>query len=1003
MAKGHFQQVNKFDGMFVVWTAGLLAVFSIAQGKTYAKPRQLQSQYKCTEGFSLKSSLCVKTVTSPLEQTCEEGRLEGGNCVSLFNVIRDCPAGFSLYNSETCVSVDDVVATADCPENYVLEGVQCVRRSDRVLECPPGSVPTREQGRDNNCVTVYSANERCSSGYHQVGTGIGRRFFQNGFFQGYCEKIECLDVNQECPPGSVLKNSGCESVKRVDPVCPSGTKAKDGQCLQSYKAEFRCPEGFEIENPTSFKKDHTHPVCKKTETAEVHIKCADGFSLNADKKCVKYISIPLGCTAGMHEDPSTPDRCVASRPATVHCPEGYVVEQNEAGSPMCRQTSRIAAAVICEGGFELENGRCVKVEPAPMVCPQAATVDDAGNCILEKATSYRGSGDFNLVNQTECTKTDTVEAEATCYNDFVLAEQGNYCKKREVCDPVPVCEKGYREGDSCVVYHQVESVYACPDGFEKEEVMRGLLVPRCVQAVMKDCSTVEYVWECRDMPPCFEKECPPPPPELGQGGARALTGFFRKPQTEDGKICEKVAVSAQKHCEDFLHADPIPVCPAGAVAQGKRCMMKKNVAPTLQCPEGELDEDKKECFKVWKKPAVYTCPEGYEKDKLNQHKRYVGLNTVEMCQRTISQTSERFCAGEGWTMHDETHCHKEVPRVCEYNQCERRVAVLADFQCPEGFHLYGVEDEVHDCRRDEEHTPTYACDGEGEVLEGQVCRRYADKECQSGLSARNKCERKVCGQVTKECEEGFDLATSTHNHTLGASDDTHSHGRFGPHSHVEQCRRYVQRPPDYFCSKTQAVVNGEMCEEYVDKCCPNGKCTVISTTAVKRTCPSGYTKQLIGYDSRSFSFFGLTEVGRFGRKDNRSNQSIQEKCVKIDKKELEYYCPTGELTEYNRCLEYVNKECPDGDCERLEVRRPTFHCEDGFTLNEKRGVALCRAVHTHNPALSCPMGEIDESRKVCRKTTPAKYTCLGDGAETAGQCVTKVVEDAEVVYYETSE
>eukprot|EP00921_Rhytidocystis_pertsovi_P001442 GHVQ01002447.1.p1 GENE.GHVQ01002447.1~~GHVQ01002447.1.p1 ORF type:complete len:1074 (+),score=239.77 GHVQ01002447.1:711-3932(+) len=902
----------------------------VAEGKEGFRGAR-DNSVSCRDGYIMEETVCVKTLMEIPKAICKTGVLEGSSCVEYYSAHKECRNGFKL-DGNRCSKLEQTLPKASCPVGYDLEGLLC--KTSKTIEpaCPQGTVELSDGSE--TCAAYKSASKRCREGYtptgryHKVDEGVSQ-----------CIKTESVMAVEGCTKGYSLKSGGgmCELVTTLTPLCPNGSKENgNGRCLIEKAAAMKCPPEYQM-TTKEIKDGEVQKLCAKEVFEEVVKSCEDGYTLSADKRlCEKSVPVAPVCSQ-LQMETKDGSRCAVYNRAEVFCEEAdYTLRRGNTAAAerdsVCEKTVRLAASVVCSSDdYELRDSNCVKTIPAPMVCPaDTKETDGGGVCESKVAAMAKCSEGYTMQlkgGEKMCVKVDSIEAKAACTKDFVLSTNGVFCQKRKECEPELVCKKGAREGNRCVVYTPVPSL-SCPDGFAPNN-------NSCTKTVQRDCSYVEYKSECRDISPCYTKDCEEKQkaaaasstdhafsPSVASISERRLgrIGQYIRAQTftpsgadTAKKICEKVSVKREKMCDKLVFAEA--TCPVGSkMHKGSGCMKADYYDREIECPEGQFDSTTNRCVKTWMKPAVFSCPDGFsaehqdmstnnkhhrrpllglfhqDDEPQNDKKKPVSSSSPFTCVRATSVGASYHCEDKDRILEPITHlCSKTLPKVCQGGQCTRQVAVLADMQCPSGFVLspHPEDSRVSNCLKIETTTAAYKCKTPKVLTAENMCAEYTPKQCPGG----GKCEKTVWSPVKVACGEGLNLleAVTSHSHRRkrlfaspsagGEFSGSHAHGSSTDAAHYHgpesMCVKVVFEPIKYVCSKGEQ--KGDKCVKLVDKRC-NGKdglCTKTLSKNVSFSCPDSYVR-VSTYDSNSNSAplvsYGRSRTGGFALTDKKQKK-----------------------------------------------------------------------------------------------------------------------------------
>eukprot|EP00922_Rhytidocystis_sp_ex-Travisia-forbesii_P024204 GHVS01035560.1.p1 GENE.GHVS01035560.1~~GHVS01035560.1.p1 ORF type:complete len:913 (-),score=130.78 GHVS01035560.1:333-3071(-) len=880
---------------------------------------------QCPNGSTMEGTFCIRTIAEKPKAVCPSGSLHDGDCIHYSSPMKECPLDYER-KGDKCFKFEQMVPTTSCAPGYTLDCNRCVAHKRLEPQCPKGSVV---MGGDK-CAVYQNAMRKCPDGFTKSGG------YHKGDVGAKCVKQIALSPRETCCKGYSMKEGGggCEFVKVVSPVCPNGSKDEGGMCKIQEEAELRCKDDYIMLRATK--------ECMRMITQIPGVSCQDGYVLNG-RVCEKTLKVPAECAGGLEE--LADGRCASYVNAKEMCAEGFTLSYSS-GKAECTKAVRVAAVMVCGEGYEVKDSRCVRTVASPMVCPEGSRFTGSVCEVMYTADAHCHDG-FEMTGSQDkkCYRVDRIEAEAVCTNGFVVSD--GMCEKRKVCKPVFVCKKGARAGQKCVEHEFVDPHHVCPDGFVKEK-------KRCVQRVSKDCSTIGYKTECRELPPCYTKEC-----EEKAAARRLFSGRLR--QVEAETVCEKVAVKQHKTCDKVLFADLKTLCPEGATAQGKGCIVASYSLPQPECPEGVYEEASGDCVRLLKKALVYSCADGFE-NAAGNHRQ---------CNKVVVEGVQHYCK-EGSLKG--SMCFKSVHKVCEGGVCERQEAVQAGMQCPNGYRL---SRDRGTCVMHQSVEVVYEC-SKGELVHSGMCAEYFLKVCPGG-----KCERMVVSAGKSFCPEGFVM---------------NNRGRFNAHTGEDaECVKKVFEAAEMVCSKyAHSVLVGSYCVKYVEKKCPGGVCEIVSHKPVSYECPNGYREErdFDVHDNRA----PLVRHGGPNKKQKYRVQPKQIKCVADEHADFEYVCSRGHV-EDNRCVTYLRKSCPNDDCEVTLSARPEHRCEEGFS---RRHGGLCEGSFYASPVYKCHtctgVYEVEGSGSKCKKVTPPVYTCPRGSTRSNGMCVSKRLEEPLVQF-----
>lgn len=329
---------------FLVALLGYASAQSYTLGKGAALPMKTDPVYSCPAGFGLNGKTCEKTVTAAPQVICNQGILQGLECVIETPKTARCPAG-TIQQGKQCVQQLQQAAAAFCPAGFVegYGGCEMTEQLPLIEVCEIGS---REGPQ---CATVdvapYNAQQFCPAGFEEHA-------------KGGCWRSTTYD----CTPlqrgkgglalrGLLGKEGGMGGMGggMSAPVTNAKVNVIQQTCERkeaaAYVTEKSCPAGF----------TDTGNGCMVKNYFPTTQRCSNGGPIEA---CFTTRNAPFQyqCPAGTQQNGQT---CVStlSQPEETFCSIGFDNGLN------CLQT--FAPQQVCAPGLTLSGGICLGTETAP--------------------------------------------------------------------------------------------------------------------------------------------------------------------------------------------------------------------------------------------------------------------------------------------------------------------------------------------------------------------------------------------------------------------------------------------------------------------------------------------------------------------------------------------------------------------------------------------------------------------------------------------------------------
>ncbi|XP_055600396.1 neurogenic locus notch homolog protein 1-like [Uranotaenia lowii] len=785
---------------------------------------------RCPENYVVLDRKCVK-----IDDTeCPEGsRNENGICVAdkqcppdyspgavccvkesrtlLSSTIKPtCIAGFT-YDNGNCIRITWRNATirkvsAECPEQYAMQGGKCIQQHRGLLVCPPKTILMNEA---NKC--FCSVDLVCPAGYERIGdecifrsTNYYSSFlnFLNPCYGSLCGMQFCITQCfappcpvQACSYSSFQRSASLYSFANTEPcggigetcnelesvttlICPPGYSRENNTCVGYY--DRICQKGYSMRSGQCIKFEEVRMICppgySQNDGTCIHIQCDRGFTrdgLQCKKieyqqpmPCIKprvFIGgrciMKTECNKGSIEG----DFCVKREHASFMCPP-YFIQHNES----CIAESK------CPSDSQWVDNVCRTRDIIPLLCGGTRWVGDF--CIYEQL----------IINSYESIKTK-------CSGKIITEGGSTYCGY--VISPL--CREPYVLKNGRCIQYSTKTPY-CP---ESMVIQNGQCISR------RSCDNESYLNQ--------ENRC--------------VSIHIRKAKCYKGKLSSGRCYHNMPSCkvdyrlvdgmcskEDLLPAS----CSKGFLLKGKCVELRrcKDASHTLSkglCMRHECSEP----FCVAKAARTHNiCIYGYPKCPDNHYMEngYCHSYSIQSAECTgNSKCSENFC--------HLINPSCTSPFTFDGSVCKQMVSRRAE--CPQG--TYPDRSNPSYCQYTSQHA-AYSCEHKYHFKNG-ICQKYeyVEASCPQGYRLQNNlCIRKSCqsSSLTNFCQTHGSSQTypnlqpsfgqmSTTNHR---SSVLHT-STLLEHSSSVCCLiispRICTKSDEWFCSHTKNERCGPFCKE----------------------------------------------------------------------------------------------------------------------------------------------------------------------------------------------
>ena len=875
---------------------------------------------------------------------------------------------------------------------------------DAELSCPAG---TNYRSDINKCEQVETINGEFSCASHGEGFILINNCPVGSTFDDVAGKCLGLGIN-ESPTRQCVDSESSQIAPLLScPVTDTIAPDTSGNC------------------PSEYIYNTVLDVCETSR-----------YTL-ADDICTLLIEKPYekSCPEGELYDEAT-DQCVltsiANYPATVSCPDGYVMEGTNCfkratvnATPTCdvdngfikvgdhcekTDVSLSPVSAFCSEGFSLSDDRlsCVKAvltTPLPPICPEdfietgsvcsKTTIEQIGASeicshgftynisidLCERISAYEpvltcndvDGYKFNeITGQCEKTISERIDATQTCTLPSVIGtgEFANYCHKVVVSEASYSCKIGFTFN---------EELSIC----EMDSTTVTVAQVMCSDGYQPSGGECIKVTQEEPIKTCPEESEYDPVQKV----CKVLTEFV----TDLLPYCEKPKVLENGQCVEKFFTYVTGVCPDPTFtynADTKTCakVVTEEVPPIELCGSGDGDQESGNCTSGYSVSALADCGEGYYYDAL-----------ADICIQEqgdiVAGTPQCLDVGFAYDAESEL-CVKETNANGE--------------DCPTGYEWNEV---LSICLKQETRAPNIACPA-NYAFDGENCTKavHTTVTCPVDYiydALSKSCTKDESVAAAFECKAGYTFDGN-------------------------ECISDTTQPP--LCSET-LVYNSEskLCETTgsvdVTKTCPsgfhdnNGNCAKV--TKASAGCNNGFSYdagsnkcvRFISEAPQEYCFKGADTGTNCEIKESVMPQCTEQYYFNSDKQVCEkltfepgsIYCPEllgyqSILTPENRCAYFeekllnTNGLCPNGFelnndvCIKfIEYKPPFYSCSDGyvqqsFDTRQPEESAQCTLIETLAP--ECDFG-FDYSDGYCHKSHFNDYdlTCNEGLVLEDGSCV----------------
>lgn len=849
---------------------------------------------KCTEqaavcdgaaGYQLSNGTCVRY--TPL---CSSGYIwKDNHCVSKSLSYVQCESGYVVDNY--CVH-----SHLNCPDNQELLDDVCVHQE--VPSCPEGSVyqnglcVTSKQCPDGYIVGQHSCIEETKTSLNNSLKPECRYGFH--YEKGNCIKTIHVDVVTEsrplqCAIGYSLRNGKCVKEYRGLLVCPPKTIHMNHENKCFCKVDLVCPNGYErMGDECMFRSASYYSPYLNFLNPCYGIQCSLQYCLSQcfTPPCpVQPCSYGVQHVASMYSGSNNQnsDICGIGENCITHesletivgltCPPGYQKENNTCIAYYNR---------ICQSGYKLTDGVCLKIEESNIVCPLGFTLSNGTCTRLRCDVGYTQDG-------TVCKKVE-YHTPLPCPKNYIYIDG--------ICLHRSDCLGGSVEGDHCV--RRRHENFRCPTKFTQ-------LNDSCVQ--MATCSSKDMFFTenaCRSSEQ-IQLRCPPETKRVKNMCVYDKGTMFEKitllPSQCNGRVIEQSQLCA------YIET---PSCGKGYVLKNGRCITCSSKTPN--CPADMIIINRK-CIKYHK-----PCRDGLYLDKDGQ------CVAVNIRSATCSQGKLAF----NRCIHGFPSCKSGY--TLEGNRCVYKEAILA--KCNEGILLGGTCISLRSCNssnfvmsngwciRDEYFEPTCnsrtarkhdkciggfpKCPENHYQINGQC---YSHQVHPAECSNNVQCLENFCPVTYPSCSASFNFDGSVCSKIVSQAPNCPVGTT--PVSNDRDYCQYSTEQADFYCPDEYNYKNG-ICQkrQYIEASCPTGFRRKMDS-CVRRTCSSAALTIYCGTQGTSPPLLGTPQhVPHFPAprpfNTTTSTVSVDEVCCLIYSPRI---CRFDEGTDEWDCFHTENRRC----------------------------------------------------------------------------------------------
>ncbi|XP_062545409.1 zonadhesin-like [Armigeres subalbatus] len=803
--------------------------------------REMRMQREvCPSGTTYDGEHCISN--APLCEPDHEYDERFGICVKCVEqaVVCDTAAGYQ-HNNGTCVKYDPL-----CPSGYVWKDNHCISKSSSYVQCESGHVV------DNYCVHSHlncPDNQELVDGvciHQEIPNCPEGSVYQNGL---------CMAAKQ-CPAGYTVGQHSCVEETRtslnksINPECRYGFRYERGNCIKTIQIEaivdsrpLQCAIGYTLTQGKCVKVYHGLLVCPPKTIhmnqenkcfCKVDLVCPNGYEKIGDEcvfRSMGYFSPYLNflnpcyglqcslqyclsqcfsppcpvqpCSYGVQQfgavygganhQPSDicgiGESCVTQENldtiVNLTCPPGYQKENNTCIAYYNR---------VCQNGYTLEKGACLKIEETSVMCPLGFTLSN-GTCVRIRCDAeYTREG-------TICRKME-YHSPSPCQKNYIYIEgiclhktdclggsvEDGHCVRRryenfqcppkftqlnESCVQMATCsgKDMFFAGTTCQSTEQIQ--LRCPaetkrvknmcvyDNGTKFEKIK-LLPPQCNGKVIQQDQLCSYI----ETPAC------------GKGyvlkNGRCVTCSSKTPQcATDMVIINRKCIKYHKPCRDGWYLTKDGQCVAvnirsATCSQGKLAF-NRCIHGFPSCKSGYTMEGNR-C--VYKERTIARCNEG--------------ILLGESCFSMLQCNGPDFVLSNGWCIRDE---HFEP--TCNSRTARKRDKCISGIlKCPENHYQFNGQCFLH---------------------------RTAPAECPNNV----RCLENFCPIAYPSCSASFNFDGSVCTKVISHA-PTCPTGTIPVSTDRDYCQ-YSTEQADFHCPSEYNFKNG-VCQkrQYMEASCPNG-------------------------------------------------------------------------------------------------------------------------------------------------------------------------------------
>jgi len=299
----------------------------------------------------------------------------------------NCPTDFSLQGG-SCFQQKFAEPEAFCPVGAVLQHIDCVSATEKVMNCPPDAYYSDAH---NACVTEIRAPAVASCAESQ------QLLERNG--APVCQEVVVTTSTPYCEGSMQLDGPSCWRPDGTSPhmTCDAGeTLVEPGMC--QHDVEYDC--GFSDSyhrvllgrHSSTESKLGARRQCKRSIKRQAKRQCKSGGRV-LNNSCVDPTPEPA-----MYKCPgvcSVESTCthVVNTPPSWMCPRGYEeICRGGATGCYCGSVAEVEYVAECPVGYEdYGDGICLQYFPAAVKCPEGYNLDGSScvqTCYSEARVVY---------------------------------------------------------------------------------------------------------------------------------------------------------------------------------------------------------------------------------------------------------------------------------------------------------------------------------------------------------------------------------------------------------------------------------------------------------------------------------------------------------------------------------------------------------------------------------------------------------------------------------------